>query len=376
MKRLKGEEIEILFYGPFGNNIPAERAGGAEAGCRRSVDLLKKHKFFVHVVEKPTLFYGVTRFFRDYIKAVIHIRHRLAGNRGILFYLVGFYGRQLPFESFLCLLAKSYGCRLIYEPKNGMLVKKYKEGGWLYRKLSDYIFRNSACILCQGIEYKKFLEECGYGCAVYHPNYIAAQQLSLVRRKEKAGRVFLYFGRVTPSKRVDLCIEIFREFHENMENSEFYIIGGAETDYLERLRKQAASGGIGEKVHFTGRLPFTEIAGYLNQADYFLFPTEEVFEGHSNSLTEAMAFGVVPIASSAGFNRTVIGDDTLIVETQKALDYLNIINEIEEKGSWHKYSEYVGRRAREHFSEDVVKKQYLDVIQKLVPLHGVYTGDE
>lgn len=367
MRQIESKRVDILFYGPFGNNIPPERVGGAETGCRRSAALLIKHGFSVDTVEKPTAYYGVKRFLLDYIKAAGKIRQILQKNNGILFYLVGFYDRQLPFEAFLCLVAKRYGCRLIYEPKNGMLVHKYRQGGWLYRRMSDYIFRNSDYILCQGLEYQRFLEELGHHGGVYHPNYISNYELSLVeRKKQDKKRVFLYLGRVTPSKNVDVCIEIFRRFHEMRENSELYIIGGAEAAYQRNLQGQVISGQLTEHVHFTGILPFSEIAGYLNRTDYFLFPSGEEFEGHSNSLTEAMAFGVVPVASCAGFNRSVIGDDSLIVSTGEIADYLNVIMEIEQCGRWHDYSEYVSRRVRECYSEDVVKRQYLDIVGSLV----------
>lgn len=371
MKQLKDNQMDILFYGAFGHNIPLARVGGAEIGCRRSLDLLRKHGFSVHVVEKPTTYYGVKRFLLDYMKAVIHILRVLVPHRGRLFYLTGFYDRQLPFEALLLVIARGCGCRIIYEPKNGMLVKKYENGSRIYRKLSDYVFKHSDRILCQGLEYVEFFQNRGCQDAVYHPNYVSNYTLSLVQREEEpvekgTGRKILYFGRVTPSKNIDVCLEIFQKFHEEREDSELYIIGGAEEDYMEALKRQAASMKIGEALHFTGPLAFREIAGYLNRSHYFLFPSGEEFEGHSNSLTEAMAFGVVPVASGAGFSRSVIGDDSLIADSKKASDYLRVIQTIEDQDQWSRYSEYVSGRVRECYSEDVVKEQYLEMVETLV----------
>lgn len=36
-------------------------------------------------------------------------------------------------------------------------------------------------------------------------------------------------------------------------------------------------------------------------------------EGHSNSLTEAMTFGVVPVVSTAGFNASIVSNEELVV---------------------------------------------------------------
>ena len=62
-----------------------------------------------------------------------------------------------------------------------------------------------------------------------------------------------------------------------------------------------------KKERILGQQPFERICDELQKAHFFVFPSQEKMEGHSNSLTEAMTFGVVPIVSAAGFNASIVG---------------------------------------------------------------------
>ena len=70
---------------------------------------------------------------------------------------------------------------------------------------------------------------------------------------------------------------------------------------------------------------YEELVAFLKLSHFFLFPTHEYGEGHSNSLTEAMSYGVVPVASDWGYNKSVVGDDNLIVDGYDARMYSDII---------------------------------------------------
>ncbi len=98
--------MDILMYAPLGNNIPKERIGGAEVGCLRSIDMIKEGGMSVIVVEKPTTYYGMKKFLKEFRIAYKKIKRELYANKDCLFYLVGFYDRQIYFEALLCWLAK------------------------------------------------------------------------------------------------------------------------------------------------------------------------------------------------------------------------------------------------------------------------------
>lgn len=355
----------IIFYGPMGNNIPKERIGGAESGCRRSVDLLKSEGYCVDIVEKPTMYYGVFPFVKEYWKAVKKIWKLMSRDQKQLLYITGFYGRQLPLEFFLGWMSSVKKIKYIYEPKNGAMVWKYEKSGKLYRWISRWIFSHAAAIFCQGIEYQNFLKKLGYQHVYYHPNYVSESVLAKVEDHRSSDLVLGYMGRVSESKNIEVVLSIFQGVHMRYPDSKLLIIGGYEEEYGEKLKKQVVNYGLEECVTFTGRLDFDEISFWLNQMHFFLFPSKEKFEGHSNALTEAMAFGVVPLVSNIGFNASVVGLPELVIPSYDAKAYICAAEAIWSSGRWMVYSDYVKNRVRKLYSEQVVREEYLNIVSKI-----------
>ena len=79
-----------------------------------------------------------------------------------------------------------------------------------------------------------------------------------------------------------------------------------------------------------------------------------------------MAFGLVPIVSNYGFNKTVVDCDELVVEEFISDKYADIAINIIDKGLWEKYSHEMMRRVRENFSEEVVKEKYIEVLKRVL----------
>lgn len=95
---------------------------------------------------------------------------------------------------------------------------------------------------------------------------------------------------------------------------------------------------------------------YLQKAHFFLFPTEEEREGQSNSLTETMSFGIIPIASSQGYNKSTIANDLLIEDTLTAKAYSDKIISIWDKGDVTNLSQEMYNRINTHFTYQQVKE--------------------
>lgn len=358
--------MKILFYGPLGHNIPKERVGGAEKGCLRSINLLRRNKYLVNTIEKPTMCYGFRHFIFDLFRILSKIIKELNKKNYDLFYIVGFYDKQVYLESLLVLIGRLKGIKIIYEPKNGGMVRIYNNSSVLYKLFSNYIFSNSNLIFCQGMEYVDFLKSKGYNNCTYLPNYISHEHMCYYngRINQHDSLNLVYIGRLTRDKNIDLILDIFTEIHRRYENSKLFLIGGADKQYKGDLIRHINKNNITQSVTMTGVLDFQNIAGYLNKSKYFIFPSNNQSEGHSNALTEAMFFGVVPIASSIGFNRSVIGNDELIIGSFDHLKYANKIIEIEEKGNWLSLSEKMRNRVLKNYTEDIVHNRYIEVIEK------------
>lgn len=358
--------MDILMYAPLGNNIPKERIGGAEIGCLRSIDMIKESGINISIIEKPTTYYGIKKFIKEFRVAYKQIKSELTSNKNSIFYLVGFYDRQIYFEALLCWLAKRTKHEIIYEPKNGAMVYKYKNGSEIYKKLSKFIFKNARIIFCQGIEYKEFLNEIGFKNAIYHPNYIKKENSLLINRKDNELFKFVYLGRVTKSKNIEFVIDVFEKVHSKIPGSVLYIIGGWDEDYKIELENRIKNANIENEAYFTGRLDFRGIAEELNTSHFFLFPSQNKFEGHSNALTEAMAFGLVPITSNYGFNKTVVGYKELVIEDFVVEKYAETAINIITQGLWDEYSKKMMKRVEDNFSEEVVRENYIRSLKQLL----------
>ena len=242
----------------------------------------------------------------------------------------------------------------------------YKNGSEIYKKLSKFIFKNARIIFCQGIEYKEFLNEIGFKNAIYHPNYIKKENSLLINRKDNELFKFVYLGRVTKTKNIEFVIDVFEKVHSKIPGSVLYIIGGWDEDYKIELENRIKNANIENEVYFTGRLDFRGIAEELNTSHFFLFPSQNKFEGHSNALTEAMAFGLVPITSNYGFNKTVVGYKELVIEDFVVEKYAETAINIIAQGLWDEYSKKMMKRVEDNFSEEVVRENYIRSLKQLL----------
>lgn len=108
---------------------------------------------------------------------------------------------------------------------------------------------------------------------------------------------------------LDLLLQAFPAIAAAMPGARALLVGGGLED--ARLREQARSMGIADRVVFTGRVPHDQVERYYGLLDLAVFPR------HSLRLTEtvtplkpleAMAMGTVCLASDVGGHRELIED--------------------------------------------------------------------
>lgn len=103
------------------------------------------------------------------------------------------------------------------------------------------------------------------------------------------GLIVVFSGRLDPEKRVDQLVEIWNEIIKKHPDATLLILGSGTEE--EKLKQMA-----GANVRFEGNVK--DVAPYLCVSDVFVLPSST--EGLSNSLLEAMASGLAPIATSVG----------------------------------------------------------------------------
>jgi glycosyltransferase involved in cell wall biosynthesis len=114
--------------------------------------------------------------------------------------------------------------------------------------------------------------------------------------------ILTYMGRIGIEKNLPFLLRAFAGIAGTYDNVGLMIIGdGGDRENLEdRVRIM----GIGDRVHFTGMIPYQELPAYMKVADAFV--TASVTEVHPLSVIEALAAGLPVVGiQSPGVGDTI-----------------------------------------------------------------------
>lgn len=358
---------KIIFYAPVGTGLPQHQLGGGEKGCRRTHEILTNAGYSVSTIDKPVTGKGMANYIKMAIKAYCKVIQSLIHEKQSILYVVGFYEKNVYLEWLNVFTGKMLGHKVIYEARNGRLVKAYYKYGKLYKIIMGAIIKKADLLFAQGLEYVEFIKQ-NYGKkAVYTPNYVMNRSLKPYVGNRPFDLIrFIYFGRVSESKNVGTVISAAAELKRKGYKTITTIIGGYTEEYRNELDGQIAREGLeANEVVFMGQQNFEVISEELQKSHFFVFPSQEKMEGHSNSLTEAMTFGVVPVVSTAGFNESILAKPELVVEEINSIKYAEIVEKILKEGTWNCYSQFVYQRIKENYTEDIVRNAILTAIQSI-----------
>lgn len=356
---------EILFYAPIGKGTPPERIGGAEAGCLKTMAIYREAGITPIHINRPVSRGGLMKYILGMLSAPIKLAFLCLSHPKSVVHIVGFYHKTIGQEKMMVAIAKNLGHKVIYEPRNGSMVVSYYEGNSNYKNKMEYLLSKPDIVLCQGLEYVKFIKEKYNIERSYYPNYIMDEFVKPNNLDRGDTIRLIYFGRVVPEKNVDVVIKTTALLKKAGLNVSLDIIGGYNDEYKSRLDAIIKAEGLETIVKFYGRKPFAFIADVLRKSHYYLFPSAEANEGHSNSLTEAMGCGVVPIVSTAGFNASICGNADLVAKDLIPQTYSEIIKKIENERQWKKYSEFCYNRVLNNYTQSIVKKKLVSYTMPL-----------
>jgi glycosyltransferase involved in cell wall biosynthesis len=126
-----------------------------------------------------------------------------------------------------------------------------------------------------------------------------------VRRKfgiPENSSVFGTAGRLVPTKGLRYLIRAFAQTKKQLRNVELLIAGTGELK--NRLEKRAVKLGCGDSVHFVGHVD--NMPEFYSAVDVFVLPS--VAEGLPKVIIEAMAAGILCIATNAGGIPEILGN--------------------------------------------------------------------
>lgn len=157
----------------------------------------------------------------------------------------------------------------------------------------------------------------------------------------------LFVGRVERAKGVDVVLEVARLLAEDEVDYRLEIVGdGAEKASFERRSQKP---GLAGRVAFVGWMSKEEVTERYRRAHVVLLPSES--EGWPKVLSEAMAYGAVPVARAVSAIPQVL-DSTgagFAVAGGDARAYYRVVKQlIEDRVVWRRASD-AGRRSAPQF---------------------------
>lgn len=350
----------IYFYATLGD-LSQPAFGGGEVGNRRTLELLKQIGYKVVPIPKYARREGHSIYvlfckFSDIIANLwLYIQTLCKGNRAnSIVHIAGFSGSMVYWTLILVYISKWLGYKTVYELRGGGIVSQYYSNNRFYRYCFNKAVCKADCIFSQGEANKPLIVTINPKTDFYYyPNYVEAgfsPQTYPIKCHESIN--LIYFGRLSRLKNIELIIDIFDDISSRIDFPvTLTLIGNPESeDYFSVIRNRIEDSPYRDAVTLRTRCPHDVLRTYLNDKHFYIFPTQENGEGHSNALTEAMTWGIIPVATNQGFNADVINNDKLIVDKISKESFSNIIIQLFETKKIDAYSEKIYHRAKDLYS--------------------------
>jgi glycosyltransferase involved in cell wall biosynthesis len=156
---------------------------------------------------------------------------------------------------------------------------------------------------------------------------ITAEEIK--RRAWRPGPLqLLFLGNIIPRKGLHVLFEALGRLPKQVW--ELTVIGRTDVDpgYTRRVKSQAASSGILERVHFSGPLGDDELAAAL--AGHHLLVVPSSYEGYGIVYLEGMGFGLPSVGTQSGAAGEIIthDQDGILIPPGDAVYLATIIREL------------------------------------------------
>jgi len=224
----------------------------------------------------------------------IHILNRAKSIRGIVqsegsSVVLSFIGSTNILTTIAC---KFLGKKVVISERNDPAIQRLNHP---YEKLRPYIYKHANVITANTNGALKYMKEyVPDNKLVYVPNPL---DLSIsnngYRTMKKSKSYILCVGRLSEQKAYDVLLKAFKEISPKLDNWYLVILGKGELK--KELHEMAEDLNISERVEWKGHV--SNPRKYYENADIYVLPSRH--EGMSNSLLEAMSFGLPAIVSEA-----------------------------------------------------------------------------
>ena len=357
------ERRHIFFYG----SLPASNSiGGGEVGNARTIRMLEENGYSVTTIKhiKPGIGWSrliilISYPFRLIAEWLTFIFKLSFNKRNRLVHISGFAGKYTLFNEYVLLhLAKLLGYTVLYELRGGAVLNTWETGNGLSRALFSSSVKSAVEILSQGKENIGLIQSLTENPVFHYPNCVENSFApSDCPQKPKGCWNMLYYGRLEEYKNIEIIVDAVCIVQKAVGNVSLTLLGDGNQAYVKKIQKMLVEKLLPHSFSLLPPCKHSELQKILSDKHFFIFPSAQPFEGQSNALTESMSFGIVPIASPQGFNKSTIGNDALIVESYSADGYAAKIIEIIQCGMYSELSATIYERYLSNFSQSVVEKK-------------------
>lgn len=291
--------------------------------------------------------------------------------RNAAFVQMTYAGALVPYELILTITAKLLGYKCIEYLQGGLVMDTYPKGGrlhkWMFKKNMDM----QSLVLFEGMDALTLTQAVTNTKLHYFPSYIRDEIIPQSVPAKPDGEINLcYFGRTSPVKNPVVTVEAFNILCKRHPGKRITLaIVGSDVvnkDYQKVLAEHIERSPYKDMITRKENSPFGYLLEMMQKQHFYIFPTKEKAEGHSNALNEAMSQGLVPIACDYHFNKTVIGDENIVVEGYNPSDYADKIDWILENCDLAGLSEQMWRRVKENFSYSIVNRTTCNKIKTTI----------
>ena len=365
---------KFYVFGNIGKMSELPKSGG-QTSARRVIKGLEDMGYeMIPIARRRCVLEGkLIHFLETQSFAIIDLckilKHITFGNRMNAAFLVLTYGGKLaPYELIVTLVVRLLGYKSVTYMKGGQFMDFYNRGGRFYRWLVKKNMDLQEQVWFEGMPSLDIVKKISNTHLVYYPNYVEEANIAQTLTERPKDRLnLIYFGRITPDKNVKETVKAFELLCEKYDDVYLTVVGGSgySKAYVSEVDEMIAKSPYSSHITRKGLTPFAEIKDIMQTQHIFLFPSHERAEGHSNSLSEAMAQGLVPVVSDWHFNRDIVGDERLVVSGYEAQAYADKIAQLRESCNLEELAVKMRDRVRDHFSRKTVNDRICEELKKL-----------
>jgi len=359
----------VIYLGVLPNN-EGTLVGGYATANKRNVNEYKKRNIKIIAIAYPILkdksisevMIYLLQWNLYFFKCVYY--SLFTPSKHTLVHITPLYKYFIYVEYFCVLILKLSNKTILTDIRAGSFIDYYKKNTFIYRFFIKNLLRISEHVTVEGLIYKEFIIKTlkHKRELLYYPNYVETQQICKRERGEldKNSIQMIYFGRINKEKGIYTILKTHRLLKKHFKLKTIVIGSFDKPDLKIELSKHNQEG-------FT-LLPQQNreaINEALEKSHFFIFPSTHAGEGQSNSLTESMACGLVPIVSDNGFNKSIIANCGIVISKKASeFQYAKAIEHIINENLWSAFSKKARERIIKEYSNHTVCRNFFNYINR------------